>query len=289
MEKILVTGASGHLGNIVVEHLLKQLPVEQVSVLVREEQKALHYKEKGIEVRVGNYHDPASLVNAMSGIARVLLISSSEFNNRFGQHKNVIDAAKQAGVKHLLYTGVSMKDIEDSPLKPLLHDHFKTEDYIKQQGFSYTFLRNTLYADIIPMFLGANVLETGIFFAAGEGKVAFATRKDLGEGIAAILAKLETESKVYHLSSTQAHSFTDIARMLTELSGKEVTYVSPDKETFERTLKGFGLPEEIVLMSVLFADGMKHQDFEQTDDTLEKLLGHPQTHLSTFLKETFQL
>lgn len=170
MSQLLITGATGQLGSQIVSELTAKYPIAQLSVLARSSEKGLPFTEKGITVKIGNYQDPSSLVEAMQGIDSVLLISSSDFNDRIGQHKNVIDAAKAAGVQHIFYTGVAIKNIETSPLKPLLGDHFETEAYIKQSGLTYTFLRNSLYADVVPMFIGANVLETGVFSLLGKGK-----------------------------------------------------------------------------------------------------------------------
>ncbi|MER0441702.1 SDR family oxidoreductase [Emticicia sp. W12TSBA100-4] len=284
---ILVTGATGQLGGIVVENLLKNTPANEIAVLVRDENKAADLKAKGVEIRVGSYFDEASLKTALQGIDKLLLISSNDFNDRIGQHKNVVDAAKNAGVKHIFYTGVTMKDIETSPLKPLLADHYQTEDYIKASGLTYTFLQNSLYFEVVPMFVGAGVLETGIFFPAGEGKVAFASRQDLGEATATILTTEGHENKTYSLTGSEAYSFAEIAEELSSLTGKTVAYTSPEPAAFEGMLKQFGLPEGIVLMSVLFAAGVKNDEFNLANDTLEQLLGRKTTDLKTFLKATY--
>jgi NAD(P)H dehydrogenase (quinone) len=289
MSTILVTGATGNLGTIVVEQLLQHLPANQISVLVRDETKAAALKEKGVNLKFGNYQNTASLVEAMKGIDKVLLISSSEFEGRIGQHKNAVDAAREAGVKHIHYTSVAIKNLDQSPLKPLLGDHLETEAYIKKSGLIYTIFQNGLYADIIPMFLGADVLETGAFVAAGDGKVAFAARKDIGVVIGNILASEGHENKTYQLTNTSASSFLDITNDLSKLSGKTVNYLNPDPIAFEQGLKQFGLPEGVVLMTTLFAAGMKNNDFEDTNDTLERFLGRKQTDLTTFLKDTYQL
>jgi NAD(P)H dehydrogenase (quinone) len=284
---ILVTGATGQLGSVVIENLLKTTPASEVAVLVRDENKATDLKAKGVEIRVGSYHDKASLATALQGIEKVLLISSNDFNDRLGQHKNVVDAAKNAGVKHIFYTGVTMKDIETSPLKPLLGDHYQTEDYIKESGLTYTFLQNSLYFEVVPMFVGAGVLETGIFFPAGDGKVAFAARQDLGEATAKILTTEGHENKTYNLTGSETYSFAEIAEELSNLTGKTVTYTSPEPAAFEGMLKQFGLPEGIVVMSVLFAAGIKNDDFSSPSDTLEQFLGRKTTDLKTFLKATY--
>lgn len=284
---ILITGATGHLGSLVVENLLSKIPANQIAVLVRDANKAIDLTAKGVNVRVGSYQDKASLETALEGIDKVLLISSNEFNDRIGQHKNVVDAAKNAGVKHILYTGVTLKDIATSPLKPLLGDHYETEDYIKKSGLDYTFLQNGLYQEVIPMFAGPNVLETGIFFASGDGKVAFASRADLAEATAHILTTEGHENKTYNFTGSTANSFAEIANELSEISGKKVGFVSPDSENFEATLKQFGLPEGIVLMSVLFAAAIKNNDFEISYSDLENILGRKPTDLKTFLNTNF--
>lgn len=287
MQNILITGATGHLGHAVATALLDLVPAAHIHVLVRDAAKASDLADKGIQVRVGDYHDRASLDAALQGIDKVLLISSSDFNDRLGQHKNVVDAAKAAGAQHILYTGVTMTDIQVSPLKPLLISHFETEDYIRASGLTYTFLRNSLYMEVLPMFLGAGVLETGVFFPAGEGKVAFAARTDLAEATAKVLASPGHENKTYPLSNMVANNFADVAAALSDISGKPVPYISPDPATFEATLRQFGLPEQIVQMSSLFAAAMASNEFNLPDGTLEQLLGRPQTDLRTYLAATF--
>lgn len=287
MQNILITGATGHLGHAITTQLLDRVPAAHIHVLVRDAAKASDLADRGIQVRVGDYHDRASLDAALQGIDKVLLISSSDFNDRLGQHKNVVDAAKAAGVQHILYTGVTMTDINASPLKPLLASHFETEDYILASGLTYTFLRNSLYMDVLPMFLGAGVLETGVFFPASEGKVAFAARQDLAEATANVLSSTGHENQTYALSNTQAYNFADVAAALSDIAGKPVPYISPDPATFEATLRQFGLPEPIVQMSAMFAAAMASNEFNILDGTLARLLGRPQTDLRTYLAATF--
>jgi NAD(P)H dehydrogenase (quinone) len=286
---ILVTGATGQLGQIVIEKLSEKIPTNQIAALVRDIAKAEHLTSKGIDVRLGDYHSADSLLAAFQGVEKLLLISSNDFNDRLGQHKNAIDAAVKAGVKHVFYTGVTMNEINTSPLKPLLEEHYLTEDYLKASGLSYTFLQNSLYAEVIPMFLGENVLETGVFFPAGDGKVAFAVRQDLGEATANILVSGGHENQTYHLTGSETTSFDEVAAILSELSGKEVPYINPENAVFEGALKQFGLPEPIIQLSVLFAAGIKNNDFNKTYDSLEKFLGRKPTDLKTYLKGAYKL
>lgn len=284
---ILVTGATGHLGSQIVENLLKQISPNEIAVLVRSEEKAKKLKEKGVQIRVGDYTNPNSLVEAFKDVEKLILISSNDFNDRIGQHKNAIDAAKKAGVKHILYTSMSMNDIETSPLKGFLEDHYQTEDYIKQNGFTYTMLQHSLYADVIPMFIGEQVLETGVFFPAGEGRVAYASRTDLAEAISKIVLSDTYDNQSLPLTNTENYSYADVAKILSELSGKEVAYVSPTPKDFEETLKGFGLPESIIQMSLGFAAGIKNNDFDKTFPNLETILGRKPQTLKDFLKSVY--
>lgn len=284
---ILVTGATGHLGSQIVAHLLTQISPSEIAVLVRSEEKAKELKEKGVQIRVGDYTNPSSLISAFKEVEKLILISSNDFNDRFGQHKNAIDAAKQAGVKHILYTSMSMNDIETSPLKGFLEDHYQTEDYIKQNDFTYTMLQHSLYADVIPMFIGEQVLETGVFFPAGEGRVAYASRTDLAEAISKIVVSDAFDNQSIPLTNTENYSYADIAEILTKVSGKEVVYVSPTPEVFAETLKGFGLPEPIIQMSLGFAAGIKNNDFDTTFPNLETILGRKPQNLKEYLQSVY--
>lgn len=286
---ILVTGATGHLGTIVVNQLLKKVPASQLAVLVRDENKAAHFKAKGISIRVASYQDSIALAAAMAEIQKVLLISSSDFNDRFGQHKNVVDAAKKAGAKHILYTSVCMKNFDTSPLKAFLESHIQTENYIKASGLQYTFLQNSLYAEVIPLFAGQQAVNTGIFFAAGDGRVSFAVRQDLGEATANILATEGHENKTYQLTGAETSSFADVAGNLSALAGKQISYTSPEPQAFVEALKQLGLPPEIIGMSAAFAAGIQHGDFDLASPHLEQFLGRKPTSLKAFLKVVYNL
>lgn len=284
---ILITGATGHLGGHVLDNLLKKVDASTVAVLVRNEEKAADLKSKGVQVRVGDFKDSASLTNAFNGIEKVLLISSNDFDNRLGQHKNVIDAAKNAGVKHFVYTGVSMVDVNNSVLKDFMIDHYQTEDYIKASGMNYTFLQHNLYADVIPMFVGEKVLETGVFFPAGTGKIPFALRSEMGEAAANVLTTSGHENKTYRINGNELYSFQDIADGLSKVSGKEITYTDPEPAQFAEVLKQAGLPDEMIHFSVGFATAMKNNDFNIQSNDLETILGRKPSGSTEAIQELF--
>ena len=282
--KILVTGATGHLGVSVIKHLLKRIPADQIIGLVRDEGKAEALKQSGITVRTGDYHDPASLKAAFLNIGKAILISSNDFHDRLRQHKNVIDAAKYAGVSHLVYTGVSLKDIHTSVLRDFMIDHFQTEDHIRESGLTYTFMQHNLYAEMIPFYIGKQVLETGIIFPAGDGCVPFALRDEMGEANANILTTGGHENKTYNITNTVSYSFSDIAGMLSTINGKNVTYISPEPDGFIKELKAKGAPDLMVKAVTGFSAAMRNGDFDIPGHDLANILGRQPADLSEFLQ-----
>lgn len=284
MSQIMVTGATGHLGQLVITQLLKHVPAHEIVALVRDATKATSLTAQGVSIRTGDYHQPESLSAAMEGVDRLLLISSNDFNQRLQQHKNVIDAALNAGVKHIYYTGLSIKDIHQSPLKPLLGDHFETEAYIQATGMDYTFLRNALYQEVIPMFAGAQVLDTGLFFPAGEGKTCFVSREDLAEVTAKVMTTEGHAQKVYELTGSERPDFFEIAAQIQQASGRLVQYHQPSPQAFESVLTQAGVAPAMISFSSAFAGAIAQQDFDLQTNDLETLLGRPATTVAQYLQ-----
>ncbi|WP_254412646.1 SDR family oxidoreductase [Dyadobacter diqingensis] len=284
---IFLTGASGNLGSAVLERLLKLVPANKVAALDRNPNRAKILKQKGISVFIGEYADKASLLDALKGVEKLLLVSGNG-ENALGEHKNVIDAAKESGVKHIYYTGGALnKNVQHSQLGPLTDSYITTENYIIESGLTYTIFQNGLYAETIPYFIGEQVLETGISFPAGEGKSSFAKRAEMGEAIANVLASEGHENKTYLLTTLPSYSFREIAEILSELSGKNVSYTSPEPEEYEAQLKEYGVSDSDIWYSLLLAAIIKNNEYNITDSDLEKLLGYKPTSLDAYLKETF--
>lgn len=285
---ILVTGATGHLGTATVEHLLKNTQTENIIALARNEEKAKALRDKGVKVRIGNFDDTASLDSAMQGVEKVLLISTVD-PDRLQQHKRVVDAAVRAGVSHIAYTGVSMKDLGTSAITGLMESHFQTEDYIRSSGMTYTFLRNTLYTDVIPMYVGEKVFETGIYFPAGNGGVAFALRNEMGEAAANVLLQRGHENQTYAITGNQLYSFEDIASTLSALSGKAIIYTDANADDYTNKLKQSGAPEYVSFLLGGFAADVKNKQFETLSNDLESLLGRKPASLKEGLKVIYNL
>ena len=285
---ILVTGATGHLGSAVVSHLLKNTAASNIVAFARDENKAKPLKGKGIDVRIGTYDDISSLDLAMQGIEKVLLISGNG-PTRLQQHKNAVAAAKKAGIRHIVFTSIALKDMKSSALRPLMEDLYQAEDYIRESGLTYTVLRNTLYTGATPLYGGEKVIKTGIYLPAGNGKVPFALRREMGEAAANLLLQNEHKNQTYEITGSDLYSYKDVADAFSALSGKTVNYADADPVTFPAKLKEFGLPEIVVMLVTSFSADVKNHQFENVTQDLEKLLGRKPASLKEGLKEVFNL
>lgn len=285
---ILITGATGHLGSATLNFLLKKRPASQLAALVRDADKAADLKASGIDIRVGSYDDTASLDTAMQGIETVLLIAGTDEEKRLAQHQNVVNAAKKAGVQRIAYTSRALKD-RSTLVNKLMEGHFQTEDYIKESGMTYTLFQNILYMDVLPQFVGPNVFERGIFVPAGEGRVAFALRNDMGEAMANALAAGGSDNRIYKLTGSQSYSFADVAAALTNLSGKPVRYTAAETAAFEADMKERGLPDVIIQRVTGFITDIKNGQEADVSPDLESLLGRKPASLQEGLKGLFNL
>ncbi|MFH5831939.1 SDR family oxidoreductase [Halalkalibaculum sp. DA384] len=279
----LITGANGELGSQTIDFLLEKNPDADIAGLVRSEEKGAELKEKGVEIQIGDYTDYPSIEKAVQGIDTVLLISSSTLEGRTRQHKNVIDAAKEAGVEQIFYTSIVEADKE---LSPLSTDHAATEKLIKDSGIPYTIYRHTFYMEFLPLFLG-NALDTGQWAFPSDGKaINLALRSEMAEALAnGLAAPQKHKNNSYEITSGQAYTLNEIAEMLSEASGKEITYTDVSISDFEQTLEEIGLPEEQIAMSVMTATTFVNGALDFTYDDMEQLLGRKPTGLDTYIEK----
>lgn len=285
---ILITGATGNLGSKVIEALLKRVPATQIVAFVRDENKAHDLREKGVNIRVGDYDSKRALEKAMEGVKKVLLISGGRAENSLEQHQNVVDAAKHTGVKTIAYTSRCLQN-RDTLANELMKRHFLTEDYILSSGMNYIFFRNILYMDAMITFLGKNVLETGIFLPAGDGRASYALRSDQAEAIGNILASEDDIKRVYNFTNTETYSFYDLANALSELSGRKVSYIPVDTATFQQKAAELGIPEFAVDVVNAFITDIKHGQESKVSADMEIALGRKPVGLKEGLKLLFGL
>ncbi|MGX7666288.1 SDR family oxidoreductase [Flavobacterium pedocola] len=287
---ILVTGATGHFGKSTIDFLLKKrISSTNIVALVRDEEKADDLKNKEVVLRIGDYDNYDSLVNAFKGVEKLLLVSGSDIFKRGTQHQNVVTAAKEAGVQHIVYTSFQVKnETESSPLWLVTQSHLQTEALLKESGINYTILKNTLYMDFVPAFLGEKVLETGvIYFPAGNGKVGAVLRSEMAEATANILTGSNHIGKTYRFTNHEAFSYQEVAQHLSETTGKTISYISPTADEYAHTLSEHGMPEDFIGFFSSFAVAQANGELEIVDSDLEQILGRKPTSVKTFLNQIY--
>ena len=273
--KYLVTGASGQLGNLVVADLVKKVPAQNVVALVRRPDSAAPLEALGVEVRIGDYNDRASLEKAFAGIDRLLLISASEVGKRTAQHKNAIDAAKAAGVGFIAYTSILRADSSPIGLAP---EHRETEAAIKASGIPYALLRNGWYTENKTASI-APAIEHGAYIgAAGEGRFSSAARQDFAEAAVAVLTTDTPEAgAAYELAGDESYTMAEFAAEIASAAGKPVAYVDMSEADFAGALEGAGLPGPIAAMLADSDAQAAKGALQDGSHTLQSLIGRPTT------------
>ena len=278
---IAITGATGQLGQYVIESLLKTVPASQIVAIVRNPAKATALSQQGITVRQADYSDEAALTAALQGIDKLLLISSSEVGQRASQHRNVINAAKAAHVKFIAYT--SLLHADTSPLG-LADEHVATEQMLAESGIAYALLRNGWYTENYLASAPA-ALEHGVFIgAAGEGKIASATRADYAAAAARVISEDGHAGKTYELAGDAGWTLSQLAAELAKQSGKKVVYQNLSEADFAAALKGVGLPAGLADMLADSDTGASKGGLFDDSHTLSKLIGRPTTSLADSVK-----
>lgn len=278
---IAVTGATGQLGRLVLDELLTNHEPAALVAVVRDAGKAGELRARGVQVRVADYSDPASLEVALTGVDKLLLISGSEVGSRVAQHANVINAAKAAGVNFIAYTSVLAADTTDLILAP---EHKATEELIRASGLEYTFLRNGWYTENYVQTV-ATARQTGaVVAAAGDGRVASAARADYAAAAAEVLSSAGHEGRVYELSGDYAWDFKELATALTEIAGREVVYQPVTAAELVEILTSAGLDQSTAgFLAALDADTRAGLLAAVTGD-LSGLIGRPTTPLLQALR-----
>jgi len=278
---IAITGATGQLGQLVIAALLKSVPASQIVAVVRNPAKADALAQQGVVVRQGDYGDEAALTRALDGVAKLLLISSSEVGQRAVQHRNVINAAKAAGVGFIAYTSVLHADT--SPLG-LAAEHIETENMLAASGIPYALLRNGWYSENY-LASAPSALEHGVFLgAAGDGKIASATREDYAAAAAKVISEEGHAGKVYELAGDTAWTLSELAAELSKQSGKNVVYQNLSEADYASALRGVGLPDAFANLLADSDTGASKGGLFDDSHTLSKLIGRPTTPLADSIK-----
>jgi NAD(P)H dehydrogenase (quinone) len=274
---IVVTGASGQLGRLVIAALLQKVPAGEIVAAVRNPAKVADLAARGVQVRQADYDQPASLAAAFKGADKLLLISASEVGRRVPQHRAVIDAAKAAGVGLLAYTSILHADT--SPL-PLAAEHQETEALIRASGLPAVILRNSWYTENYLAGIPA-ALQYGVLLgSAGAGRIASAARADYAEAAAAVLTQDEQAGRIYELAGDESYTLAELAGEIARQSGKAVAYQDLPESEFKAALLGAGLPEGLATLLAESDVGAAQGGLFDDSRQLSQLIGRPTTPLS---------
>jgi NAD(P)H dehydrogenase (quinone) len=280
--KIAITGATGQLGQLVIQELLKQHHAETLVGLVRDTHKAKILEQYGIEIRSFDYAMPVDqLAQQLQGIQKLLLISSSEIGQRVQQHKNVIDAAKIAGVALLVYTSVLNAD--QSPLA-LADEHVATEVLIKASGIPYVLLRNNWYSENYAMSLPQSIEHGVILGATHHGKISSASRVDYASAAATVLSQDQHINQTYELAGDESYTLDDVATWATALSGKPVVYQDLMEQDFATRLIQAGVPEDFARILANSDESVAQFGMYSQSKDLQKLIGRQTTPMLETIK-----
>lgn len=273
--RIAVTGATGHLGGLIIESLLTRgIEPSDIVAVVRDESKAADLAARGVSVAVAPYEDQAALQQALTGVDRLVLVSGSEVGKRLAQHTNVINAAKAAEVGFIAYTSLLNAPTSKLSLAP---EHVATEQLLAEAGIDHTVLRNGWYWENFASALEPAKATGKMFGAAGDAKVAAAARADYAEAAAVVVTGAGHVGQVYELGGAPALTYPEIAEAVGAAIGAEVDYVNQSVAEYRAGLEGAGLPAEVAGMiaewDAAIADGALYSD--STD--LQDLIGRPAT------------
>lgn len=283
---LLVTGASGKFGRIVVKSLLEDQGVAPASIVAatRDPSKLADMAAKGVKTVTADFDDPASLAAAFKGIDRLLLVSTDALGQpgkRLAQHKAAIAAAKEAGVGHILYT--SMPAPEGS-LVSFAPDHLGTEEAIKASGLSYTILRNSWYFENLMGSLPTNLKAGRWMTASGDGKTAYVSRVDLARAAAAALASTDKSNQILTLTGVEGLSVARIAAIASEVFGKPLEVVEVPLEGLKQGMASAGLPGFLVEMIGSVEANVAAGKFDIVTHDIEKLTGKPPIPIKAFFE-----
>lgn len=278
---IVVTGATGQLGQLVISSLLKRTSASNIVAAVRNIEKAKDIASLGVQVRQADYNQPTSWDAALNGADKVLLISSSEIGQRVQQHQVVIDAAKRANIKLLAYTSVLRAD---TSTLGLAREHKETEANLHQSGLPFTLLRNSWYFENYTVGIPNVLSMSALYGCAGDGRISAASRADYAEAAAVILTSDNHAGKTYELAGDTAFTLSEFATEVSRQSGKNISYVNLPEVDYKKALLDAGLPESLAELLANSDTGASKGALFDESHQLSKLIGRATTPLAAAIK-----
>ncbi|OSC97536.1 NmrA-like family protein [Trametes coccinea BRFM310] len=295
MTKYVITGATGGLGSQVFKYLLKLVPASDVVVSLYNPAGATQaIKESGVEIRRGDYGDPASLDAAFAGADKLLIVSypSIAHELRVKHHRNAIDAAKRAGVKHVYYTSLAFAG--DS-VAAVMQAHIDTERYLKESGLTYTIVREGIYSESYPLYFGFFNPAEGkdeVVIPHSDGGIAWVSREDLGEGTAKLIVEGGYENQTLLFSGSRAITLKEIAEKISGLLGRNIQLVVSTEDEYVRANVGKNGPrgeEEFLRKWATTYKALKRGELDVVDPLLQKIVGRELKPFEATLKEMLGL
>ncbi|MCS6759241.1 MAG: NAD(P)H-binding protein [Candidatus Devosia euplotis] len=287
MAKILVTGAIGNIGRKTLQQLLKRVPAGDLVGLVRDAAKAADLASAGVEIRQGDYFDHDGLVSAFEGIDKLMFVSATAFTDRNTQHHNAISAARQAGIKHIVYMPIIRDAASGFTLPDIAGQDLFVQEKLRASGLAYTLVGRPPFIENTPFYIGGNALEAGVHAPAGTGKAGYASRDDLAETHAIVLTQGGHGHKTYALYGDLAVSFADIAAILSDISGKSVPFFVVSDQDCLAHLMVAGLPEPVARFALGWVQGVNAGAWGGKPGDLEKLLGRKSMTAAEFLRTSY--
>lgn len=280
---IAITGATGKLGRLIVNDLKTKTQADKIIALARTPAKAA---DLGVQVRQADYSKPETVERALAGVDTLLLVSSNEIGQRAVQHRNVIEAAKKAGVQWIVYT--SLLHAETSAIKSLADEHLVTEADLKASGVPFTILRNGWYTENYTASIPGAVAGGAFLGSAADAKISSAPRADYAEAAATVLTSEGHKGKVYELAGDQAYTLSDLAAEISRQTGKTIPYKNLSEAEYAAALVGFGLSAPVAGAYAAFDAGAAQGALFDDGHQLSKLIGRATTPLATSVADALK-
>jgi NAD(P)H dehydrogenase (quinone) len=283
MTVVALTGGSGHLGRLVAQELLKRVDAATIVVTTRDPSKLGDLSARGVQVRAGDFGDPAALEKAFAGVDRLLIVSTDTVGQRVEGHKRAIDAAAAAGVGHALYTSI-VRPAVDHPSLTVPTEHRQTEEHLRASGMTWTGLRNSVYTETLLRELPAALARGTWYTNKGGGGASYVTRADCARAAAAILARGGHENAGVDVTGPAAVTAAEVGEAAREVTGKPLEVVEIDDDTAAQNMIGAGIPEVRARALASFSRGIREGWLSTVTDAVRTLSGTPATSVREFLQ-----
>lgn len=279
MQTIAVSGATGQLGQLILNRLKNQIPATSLVALARDPAKA---QALGVQARLADYNRTETLVPALQGVDTLMLVSGNELGQRIAQHQRLIDAARDAGVKRIVYTSLLRADT--SPLS-VAREHPESEAHLRASGLAYTILRNGWYHENYTGSIPAALARQAFYGCAGKGRISSAARADYADAAVAVLLGEGHDGKTYELAGDSSYTLDELAAEISRQSGQNIPYVELAESDYAAALAAQGIPAAFAALIAGWDTDAKHGALYSEEQTLSQLIGRPTTPIADSVRQ----